>query len=64
MFPDTISLIRISDHFTDIVEKLNDNNPCTSLGNEFERSLPEEADVTLYLKPVTMTELKEVVHTV
>jgi len=29
------------------------------MGNEFERNLPEEANVSLYLKPVTMTELKE-----
>jgi hypothetical protein len=59
-FPNSISPAKICGHFTHIAEKVTENNCSVRMENKFERCLPAEADVSLYLEPVTLTELKDV----
>ena len=59
-FPNSVSATEVCDHFTNTAEKVTENNYSVSTGNEFEQYLTAEADVPFYPKPVTLTELKEV----
>ena len=51
--------LQLCNHFTAIAEIVTQNNCSIRRENGYERYLPEESDFSLYLKPVTMTKLKE-----